>query len=41
MFLRELEAVRDGRPTKNWAKLREKLDLPPPPPLAASAGAPT
>ena len=36
IFLRELEAIRDGRPTKAWAPLEEKFDLPVP---AAEAAA--
>lgn len=35
IFLRELEAVRQGRPTKQWARLEEAQHLPPPPVQAA------
>jgi 5,5'-dehydrodivanillate O-demethylase oxygenase subunit len=35
IFLRELEAIRQGRPTKQWARLEEAQHLPPPPVQAA------
>lgn len=35
IFLRELEAIREGRPTKQWSKLKEAPHLPPPPMQAA------
>lgn len=35
IFLRELEAIRQGRPTKQWSRLHEAADLPPPPVQAA------
>ena len=34
LFYRELAALRDGEPVKSWARLREKIDLKEPPPLA-------
>jgi 5,5'-dehydrodivanillate O-demethylase len=36
VFLRELEAIRAGQPTKKWTKLAEKFDLPVP--AAEAAG---
>ena len=39
VFLRELEAVRDGRPIKAWARLRDKVELRQPPQLAAAKAA--
>jgi len=35
IFLRELEAIRQERPTKQWARLEEAQHLPPPPVQAA------
>jgi 5,5'-dehydrodivanillate O-demethylase len=35
IFLRELEAIRQGRPTKQWTALEEAQHLPPPPVQAA------
>jgi 5,5'-dehydrodivanillate O-demethylase oxygenase subunit len=35
IFLRELEAIRQGRPTKQWARLQDAEHLPPPPVQAA------
>jgi 5,5'-dehydrodivanillate O-demethylase len=35
IFLRELEAIRQGRPTKQWTRLEEAQHLPPPPVQAA------
>jgi 5,5'-dehydrodivanillate O-demethylase len=35
IFLRELEAVRQGRSTKQWSRLDEAEHLPPPPVQAA------
>ena len=35
IFLREIEAVRQGRPTKQWARLADAPHLPPPPVQAA------
>ena len=37
IFLRELEAIREGRPTKAWAKLHEPVDLPIQVPEAATS----
>ena len=28
LFLREMEAIRDGRPPKRWAPLEEGVELP-------------
>jgi hypothetical protein len=35
VFLRELEAIQSGRPTKQWAPLSESVHLPAPPQQAA------
>jgi 5,5'-dehydrodivanillate O-demethylase len=35
VFLRELEAIAQGRPTKRWTRLREDVHLPAPPVQAA------
>jgi 5,5'-dehydrodivanillate O-demethylase len=35
IFLRELEAIRENRPTKHWSRLRDAVHLPPPPVQAA------
>ena len=35
IFLRELEAIRQGRPTKQWTRLHDAPHLPPPPAEAA------
>ena len=35
IFLRELEAIRQGRPTKQWSRIEEAQHLPPPPVQAA------
>jgi 5,5'-dehydrodivanillate O-demethylase len=35
IFMRELEAIRNGQPTKSWTRLSETLHLPSPPVQAA------
>jgi 5,5'-dehydrodivanillate O-demethylase len=39
IFYRELEAIRDGRPIKAWARLADKVDLKQPPALDAAKAA--
>ncbi len=37
IFLREMQAIREGRPTKQWRRLEEKYDLPVPAAEAAAS----
>ena len=39
VFYRELEAVRDAKPIKDWARLAEKVELKQPPALDAARAA--